>query len=270
MPTIGAITPQSVNEDDGPQVVSLTSFTAGAADEAGQTLSVVAAVDHPEYFDVAGQPTVDSSGTLVYTPAVGAYGTATVTLTVTDDGGTANGGADTATATFTITLVPLPPIAGDDAYSALLLSQLTVDAAHGVLANDADVNSSTLTVTPQTTTSGLLGGTLTLAADGSFTYQPSLLSGRDQFTYTVTNGNGDTATATITIDVSLAAPGGGTLFLQPSGLSAEEYWDLGTTAPGDRQPRSGSRRRRTSGSHDHRRRREGDDHGCQEAAGVDV
>jgi HD-GYP domain-containing protein (c-di-GMP phosphodiesterase class II) len=229
-PTIGAIASQSANEDDGPQVVSLTAFTAGPGDEAAQVITVGASVDHPEYFDVAGQPTVDSAGTLVYTPAVGAYGTATVTLTVTDDGGIANGGIDSATATFTITIVPLPPIAGDDAYSATLLNQLTVDAAHGVLANDADVNSSTLTVTTQTTTSGLLGGTLTLAADGSFTYQPSLLSGQDQFTYTITNDNGDTATGTITIDVSLAAPSGGTFFLETSGLSAE-VWSLGATAP---------------------------------------
>jgi hypothetical protein len=99
-----------------------------------------------------------------------------------------------------------------------------------VLANDADVNSSTLTVTPQTTSSGLLGGTLTLAADGSFTYQPPLLPGQDQFTYTITNGNGDTATGTITIDVSVATPTGGTLYLQTSGLSAE-VWGLGAIAP---------------------------------------
>ena len=78
-PTIGAIASQSVNEDDGPQVVPLTTFTAGAADEAGQALTIAATVDHPEYFDAAGQPTIDSAGTLVYTPAVGVYGTATVT-----------------------------------------------------------------------------------------------------------------------------------------------------------------------------------------------
>lgn len=234
-PTIGAIPSQTANEDDGPQVVSLTTISAGPADESGQTLTIGAAVDHPEYFDVSGQPTVDSSGTLLYTPAVGAYGTATVTLTVTDDGGTANGGVDSATATFTITLAPLPPIAGDDAYSATVLNQLTVDAAHGVLANDADVNSSTLTVTPETTSSGLLGGTLTLAADGSFTYQPPLLPGQDQFTYTITNGNGDTATATITIDVSLSAPSGGTFFLQTSGLSTE-VWSLSAIAPATVSP----------------------------------
>jgi hypothetical protein len=229
-PTIGAISPQTANEDDGPQVASLTTLAAGPVDESTQTLSIGVSVDHPEYFDVGGQPIVDAAGTLAYTPAVGAYGTATVTLTVSDNGGTANAGSDTTTTTFTITLVPLPPIAGDDAYATSVLNLLTVDAAHGVLANDADVNSLTLTVTPETTSAGLLGGTLTLAADGSFTYQAPLLPGQDQFTYTITNGNGDTATGTITIDVSLGAPTASTFFLQTSGLSAE-IWDLGNIAP---------------------------------------
>jgi hypothetical protein len=231
-PTIGSLAAQSVNEDDGPQALALTSFTAGPADESSQTLTVTTTVlDHPEYFDLAGPPTVDSSGNLSYTPATGAYGTATIRITVKDDGGTGNGGADTSSATFTITIAPLPPVAGDDAYSTTYLTQLTVDAAHGVLANDADVNSTTLTVTPQTTTSPLLGGTLTLAADGSFTYQPVLsLTGSDQFTYTITDGNGLTATGTITIDVSASTGIPGTFYLGTSGLSTE-VWSLDGTAP---------------------------------------
>jgi hypothetical protein len=231
-PTIGSISSQSANEDDGPQMVALTTFSPGPADEAAQTLTVTTTVlDHPEYFDIAGPPTVDSSGNLSYTPATGAYGTATVKITVQDNGGTANGGVDTASTTFTITLAPLPPVAGDDAYSTTLLTPLTVDAASGVLANDADVNSSTLVVTPETTSSGLLGGTLTLASDGSFTYQPALnLTGRDQFTYTVTDGNGLTATGTITIDVSASTGVPGTFYLGTSGLSSE-VWSLTATAP---------------------------------------
>ena len=181
-----------------PQVVSLTTFSPGPIDEAAQTLTVGVAVDHPEYFDVVGQPTVDSSGTLVYTPAVRCvrhrdgdpdshrrrrHSERWRRQRVRD----VHDHARAATADRRRRRLlgdPVEPTHGRP--------------AHGVLANDADVNSSTLTVTPQTTTSGLLGGTLTLAADGSFTYQPSLLSGQDQFTYTITNGNGDTATGTIT------------------------------------------------------------------------
>ena len=237
-PTITPIAAQTTDEDTGPQVASVTTIAAGPANESAQSLNISASVDHPEYFDPAGQPTIDASGTLTYTPATGAYGTATVTLTVSDNGGTANGGVDTTSTTFTITLTPLPPIAGNDAYATTVGSTLTVDAAHGVLANDTSVNFPALTVTPQTTSAGLLGGTLTLAADGSFTYQPNLLSllgGVDQFTYTVTDGNGQTATGTITITVSLAAPPNGTLYLQTSGLSSE-VWALGVSAPATVSP----------------------------------
>jgi hypothetical protein len=229
-PAIAPAAPQSVNEDDGPQVVALTAFTAGPANESSQTISVSSSVDHPEYFDVAGQPTIDANGTLAYTPATGQYGIAVVTVTATDNGGTLNGGVDTTSSTFTITIAPLPPNAGNDAYATTVLNLLTVDAAHGVLANDADVNSSTMVVTPQTSSSGLLSGTLTLAADGSFTYQAGAVAGQDSFTYTVTDGLGKTATGTITVDVSLLAPTGGTLYLQTSGLSTDVL-ALGATAP---------------------------------------
>ncbi|HEY2778668.1 MAG TPA: Ig-like domain-containing protein [Gaiellaceae bacterium] len=237
-PTVTPIAGQSVNEDDGPQLAAVTSFSSGPANEAAQQLTISTNTDHPEYFEPGAEPTFDASGNLSYTPATGAYGTAAVTVTVSDDGGVANGGVDTTSAAFTITLAPLPPVAGDDAYATTVGSLLNVDAAHGVLANDTSVNFPALAVTPQTTTSGLLGGTLTLAADGSFTYQSNLLQllgGQDQFTYTVTDGNGQTANGTITIDVSLAAPSSSTFYLQTSGLSSE-IWALGASAPGTVAP----------------------------------
>src|SRR5205807_6179021 len=50
-------------------------------------------------------PAVSSTGTLTYTPAANANGSATITINLKDNGGTANGGVDTSTAqTFTITV----------------------------------------------------------------------------------------------------------------------------------------------------------------------
>ena len=46
----------------------------------------------------------NATGTLKYTPVANQHGTATITVTVKDDGGTANGGDDTKTRTFTITV----------------------------------------------------------------------------------------------------------------------------------------------------------------------
>ena len=39
------------------------------------------------------QPAIASNGTLTFTPAPNAFGSATVTVSLSDNGGTANGGA---------------------------------------------------------------------------------------------------------------------------------------------------------------------------------
>src|SRR5262249_8067287 len=53
-------------------------------------------------------PVITADGTLVYTPAANANGSATITLVLKDNGGTDNGGVDTSAAqTFTITVNPV-------------------------------------------------------------------------------------------------------------------------------------------------------------------
>ena len=195
------------------------------ATKSGQIVTLTTSTDHPEYFDIAGEPTVAADGTLTFTPAQGAYGTANVTVTAQDDGGTANGGQDTTSISFQIVIAPLPPNAARDSYSTPILTLLHV-AAPGVLQNDADVNSSSLVVTPATIATA--HGSVTINADGSFDYQPSiffLLGGTDSFSYTITNGLGQTATGTVTISVDLLGPSTNTLYLSTSGL-ASDVWDL--------------------------------------------
>ena len=81
-------------------------ITAGPADEATQALTFQASSDNPGLFAV--QPTVFGDGTLTYTPAPNAYGSAAVTVVLHDNGGTANGGVDTsAPQTFTLTIAPV-------------------------------------------------------------------------------------------------------------------------------------------------------------------
>ena len=114
---------QTVMEDAGPQAIAswASGLRAGPADEAGQTLTFVASVDQPALF--AAGPGIAADGTLTYTPAPNASGAATVTVTLNDDGGTANGGADTSLPqTFTITVKGLqPPIV----LTAITLSGVT-------------------------------------------------------------------------------------------------------------------------------------------------
>ncbi len=79
-----------------------TGITAGADDEQGQVLLFqFLGVENSVLFE--GQPSIDSMGTLNFTPRRGMQGIATITLMLVDDGGSANGGqCNSQVQTFTI------------------------------------------------------------------------------------------------------------------------------------------------------------------------
>jgi hypothetical protein len=90
----------------GPQTVAgwATAISPGPADEASQSVTFMVMNDNPGLF--SAPPAVSSNGTLTYTPALLAIGTANVTIRAVDNGGTANGGVDTsAPQTFTISIL---------------------------------------------------------------------------------------------------------------------------------------------------------------------
>lgn len=95
---------QTVLEDAGTQTVIgwASGINPGAPDEGGQILTFVTSSDNPGLFSLT--PVIDAAtGTLMYATAIDAVGTATVDVTLLDDGGTANGGNDSsATAQFMI------------------------------------------------------------------------------------------------------------------------------------------------------------------------
>jgi uncharacterized repeat protein (TIGR01451 family) len=95
---------ETVLEDAGAQSVDgwATAISAGPADESPQTVSFnVTGNTATGLFSVG--PAVDSSGTLSYTLAADANGSATITIEAQDDGGVVDGGVDTsASQTFVI------------------------------------------------------------------------------------------------------------------------------------------------------------------------
>ena len=96
---------RTVLEDAGLQTVAgwATNLNRGPANESTQTLSFTVTNDNNALFTKGGQPAISSTGVLTYTPAPNAYGKANVTVTLMDNGGTANGGVNrSATSTFTI------------------------------------------------------------------------------------------------------------------------------------------------------------------------
>jgi hypothetical protein len=108
-PTFTSGADQIVDEDDGAQTVAgwASDMDAGSPTESGQALTFHTSNNNAALFAVA--PAIDAqTGDLTYTSAPNAYGSATVSVTLSDDGGTANGGSDTsAPQTFMITVNPV-------------------------------------------------------------------------------------------------------------------------------------------------------------------
>lgn len=107
--------------------------------------------------------------------------------------------ADPSTPSFTVVgTTNTAPTAEPDRFSTTTDQSLRVDPP-GVLGNDSDSDGDSLTAS---LVSDVSNGTLTLNADGSFTYSPSSdFSGTDEFTYAVADGRGGSDQATVTIDV---------------------------------------------------------------------
>ncbi len=203
---------QTVLEDAGPQTAAnwAVGINAGPADEAGQTLTFnITGNTNAGLFSVA--PVVAADGTLTYTPADNANGSADITLNLMDNGGTANGGVDTSAAqmfTINVTAVNDPPVVTGEAFDTVANTQLQVAAAQSVspsvfvsgslLSNDSDIDGpGALMASLNTATAGAI---VNVAADGTFTYVPPAgMTGTDSFTYDVTDG---VATVTGMVDIT--------------------------------------------------------------------
>jgi len=200
----------AVNEDSGNYLQPWASnMSAGPENESGQTLTFNVINDNNDLFAV--QPSIDAaSGDLNFRPADDMFGQATVTVTLSDDGGTDYGGVDTsAPVMFVITIIAVQdaPMAVDDNYTLIKGPPkkgnrdyvLEVSAEDGVLANDTDADGDSLTAVMLTQP---IRGGITFNSDGSFRYRLNdEFVGTVIFTYQVSDGNGGTDTATVTITV---------------------------------------------------------------------
>jgi hypothetical protein len=147
-----------------------------------------------------------AAGPCTYTPPVGHSGADTFHYTVTDDNGSST------TLVTVLVLANAAPAAQDDLF--------TTTAGHAVsgevTANDTDPDGDPLVVST-TLVTGPTNGTVVLAADGTFTYEPaSGFFGTDAFTYEVcdlhpmldgsTSSRCSQATVTLNVDPG-ALPG---------------------------------------------------------------
>ncbi|CAE6909980.1 conserved protein of unknown function [Pseudomonas marincola] len=169
---------------------------------------------------ITGYDAATGQGTYQYqltAPTIDGAGIETDTFVISVFDGTSS----SAPANIVIEIIDDVPTANADTGSVKEGATLTVNAANGVLANDvagADgfgsssvvgvrAGSDTATEALGNVATSITGafGTLTLAADGSYTYHSTAnaldASAQDHFVYTVVDGDGDLSTTTLTIDV---------------------------------------------------------------------
>ncbi len=102
-PAINTPSNVTINENAGQQTVNLTGITSGGGET--QTLTVTASSNNSALINPSVTYTSpNSTGTLRFTPAANSFGMATITVKVTDNGGTLNGGVDTTSVQFTVTV----------------------------------------------------------------------------------------------------------------------------------------------------------------------
>ena len=144
-------------------------------------------------------------GLVTYTPGANSNGTDSFDFIASD------GTASLPSSTFNITVnaVNDPPVAANDSFTGSentpLNGNLLADNGNGA---DSDPENQTLSVTAGTFTTAQ-GGSVTISANGDFTYTPAAgFSGIDSFGYSVNDGNGgsDTGTATINVGAVNAPP----------------------------------------------------------------
>jgi VCBS repeat-containing protein len=233
-PTAVAVASPSTGTEYVGDIVKMTLSFGEAVTIAGATPELTLNDGGHAIYDAAATAALHDATKLVFDYPVGSSDSTVSTLaisgitagtTITDLAGNPANVA----ATFTGLGVESSLVtANPDTNHAVASQALTTDAAHGVLANDTDTSATDHLVV--SAVDGLAGdvnqaiagtyGTLTLHADGSYTYMASSMVigvGVDNFTYTADDGHGQDSTSTLTIEVV----GGNQNYVQvPSGGTA--------------------------------------------------
>ena len=221
--TLGPVTPVNDPPVDGDETVPVTEDTpvsgnllTNASDGDGDPLTVsgftIAGEAGPFVLGTAytiagkGTLTVNANGGYSFSPAADFNGGVPVVSYTVSDG---HGGTDTSTLTLSVTPVNDPPVDGDESVP------VTEDTpvAGNLLANASDVDGDTLTVSGFTiageagpfvlgTPYAIAGkGTLTVNANGGYSFAPAANYNGSipVVTYTVSDGHGGTDTSTLTL-----------------------------------------------------------------------
>ncbi|MGC3946702.1 MAG: tandem-95 repeat protein [Chryseolinea sp.] len=152
-----------------------------------QTTTFTVTTDNPGLFQTA--PAINgTTGNLTFRSKSNLFGTATVSVTLTDNGSSTLpniNSSDTKTFTITVQSVNDTPVANGDTYSTSSVAPLSASVRTSDVENDSRTLSPTPAVPPA-------HGTVVLNANGTFTYTPnSSYTGPDSFTYEVCDNGTD-------------------------------------------------------------------------------
>ncbi len=139
---------------------------------------------------------LNPDGSFIYTPGLNFEGSDSFTYTLSD------GGLEDQ-ATVSITVIPGAnnfPVSSPDVYMTLEDTQLSVDPAAGLLANDSDPEGEILSAVLDSLP---VNGSVIIAADGSFVYTPAPdFNGSDSFAYRAYDGVNESLPTIVHIEVS--------------------------------------------------------------------
>ncbi len=173
-PTLDGIADLTVAANSGLQTISLTGIGTGAANEI-QTLSVTSTSSDTSLVPdpVVSYLSPNATATLTIWPQTDAVGSSVITVTVQDDGGTANGGQNVVTRQFRITVDPVvdlglaqsatpsPAWDGSNMVVSVLVANRGPATATGVQLTDlVPVNATLISAVPDQGTITNLGSTL--------------------------------------------------------------------------------------------------------------
>ena len=203
-PRINQVANITINEDAAQQTINLSGIADGDLFVTQSLTLSYTNSNEPLFSNFAiNHSTNAATGSLVFTPAPNAFGTATITIKVLDGGNENNGGINSKTISFTITINPIndAPVAVDDSISlneAATISTLTNNATT-VSNNDTDVDNVSLTAIIVTQPTK---GSLTLNSNGTFSYTHNgSETTSDSFTYKVYDGSIYSNNATVNITI---------------------------------------------------------------------
>ncbi len=186
-PTLNPIPARNLNEDAGVQVVNFNGVSSGSPAET-QILTVTASSSNPGLIPT---PTVTytspaTNGSLTFTPVLNANGTANITVTVNDNGGSNN----LFSQVFTVTVAPVndPPTLSPVAPQSTLED---TPFSFGVTVGDVDTPLSALVLSA-------ISSNPSLVQSGSFAFSGTAAS-RTVVVTPLTNANGS---AVVTLIVS--------------------------------------------------------------------